>query len=73
MVPKYRWESGVPAGVDIVEIEDADRTAKRSMALLSQIAGLMNSVRDQFYLDEFVLSKYGYRTFGMEKKGLTGL
>lgn len=56
-------DNGVSFGLD-----GADKTTTSSMDLLGSLADLLLSARDELYLNEYVLTKYNYRTFGLEQK-----
>jgi hypothetical protein len=49
-------------------LEGADKTTTSSMDLIGSLADMLLSARDELYLNEYVLTKYNYRTFGMEQK-----
>lgn len=56
-------ESPVPQ----IDLKDADQAGFSAMKLVSSMAGLLTEVRDEFYVDEFAVSKFSYRTLGLEK------
>ncbi|TDF99857.1 hypothetical protein E1757_07085 [Paenibacillus piri] len=50
-----------------IKLDDADKAGMSAMNLVSSIESVLADVRDEFYLDEFAVSKFNYRTFGLEK------
>lgn len=56
-------DNGVSFGLD-----DADKSTTKSMDLLGALGDLLLSARNELYLNEYVLTKYNYRTFGIEQK-----
>lgn len=54
--------------VDVQELKNTESTVKNAMELLAIIGSAAESMRDEFYLDEFALSKFNYRTLGIEKQ-----
>jgi len=49
-------------------LEQGEKTTSKSMDLLGQLAGMLESVRNELYIDEYALTKFNYRTFGLEKR-----
>ncbi|NHN30711.1 hypothetical protein G9U52_12795 [Paenibacillus sp. S3N08] len=50
-----------------LDFEDADKANASAMSLLTGFESILTDVRDEFYVDEYALSKFNYRTLGMEK------
>jgi hypothetical protein len=50
-----------------MNLEDADKAGMSAMNLISSIETVLAEVRDEFYLDEYAVSKFNYRTLGLEK------
>jgi hypothetical protein len=50
-----------------LNIDNADKAGMSAMKLISSIESVLAEVRDEFYLDEFAVSKFNYRTLGLEK------
>jgi len=57
-------EGGAP-GADF-ELEKADGTTSKSMRLLGTIADLLESARNELYMNEYALTQFNYRTYGLE-------
>ncbi|WP_231506223.1 hypothetical protein [Paenibacillus sp. UNC451MF] len=53
--------------VPSVDLDNADKAGASAMNLISSLTSLLTDVRDEFYVDEFAVSKFNYRTFGLEK------
>lgn len=49
------------------DLDDGDKSTSKSMNLLGDLADLLLDVRDELYLNEYALTKFNYRTFGMER------
>ncbi|UUZ94635.1 hypothetical protein LJK87_08970 [Paenibacillus sp. P25] len=50
-----------------VDLKDADKAGLSAMKLVASLGDLLTDVRDEFYVDEFAVSKFNYRTLGLEK------
>ncbi|NOU93776.1 hypothetical protein GC093_11155 [Paenibacillus sp. LMG 31456] len=50
-----------------LNLDNADKAGMSAMNLISSIESVLTDVRDEFYLDEFAISKFNYRTLGLEK------
>ncbi|PZE22193.1 hypothetical protein CBW46_005250 [Paenibacillus xerothermodurans] len=50
-----------------INVEDADKAGASAMNLVASLEGLLTEVRDEFYVDEYAISKFSYRTLGLEK------
>ncbi|CAG7645484.1 hypothetical protein PAESOLCIP111_04960 [Paenibacillus solanacearum] len=50
-----------------VDLKGADAAGLSAMKLFSVLGDLALEVRDEFYIDEFAVSKFSYRTLGLEK------
>ncbi|MFE5317375.1 hypothetical protein ACFQ88_01585 [Paenibacillus sp. NPDC056579] len=53
--------------VPVIDLDNADKAGSSALSLISAFSDLLVDVRDEFYLDEFAVSKFNYRTLGMEK------
>jgi hypothetical protein len=53
--------------VPVLDLDSPDRAGLGALKLLSGLEALMADVRDEFYVDEFAVSKFSYRTLGLEK------
>lgn len=53
--------------VPSIDLDNADKAGSSAMNLISSLTDLLIDVRDEFYVDEFAVSKFNYRTFGLEK------
>jgi len=52
-----------------ISLDNADKAGLSAMKLVASLSDLLVDVRDEFYVDEFALSKFSYRTLGLEKDG----
>jgi hypothetical protein len=50
-----------------LNFKDADKANDSAMSLITSFESLLTDVRDEFYIDEYAISKFNYRTLGMEK------
>jgi len=50
------------------DFDDADRSTSSAMGLLDALTDMLISARDKLYLNEYALTKYNYRTLGLEQK-----
>jgi hypothetical protein len=50
-----------------LNFKDADKANASAMSLLTSFESILTDVRDEFYVDEYAISKFNYRTLGMEK------
>ncbi|WP_245855611.1 hypothetical protein [Paenibacillus rigui] len=50
-----------------LDFDNADKAGFSAMKLISSFSDLLVDVRDEFYVDEFAVSKFSYRTLGLEK------
>ncbi|MCS7461125.1 hypothetical protein N0M98_13305 [Paenibacillus doosanensis] len=53
--------------VPVIELDNADKAGASAMKLIGGLTDLLVDVRDEFYVDEFAVSKFSYRTLGLEK------
>ncbi|WP_079909119.1 hypothetical protein [Paenibacillus sp. 32352] len=60
-------EANLSQPVPSIELDNADKAGFSAMKLISDFTSLLMDVRDEFYVDEFAVSKFNYRTFGLEK------
>lgn len=60
-------ENAAAEPVPNVDLEDSERAGLSSTKLLSALGDMLGEIRDEFFVDEFALSKFNYRTFGLEK------
>lgn len=68
----YNRELGAAAStVPLPEWKDPDRSGRDVLQLFKGVQDLLTDVRDEFYIDEFAVSKFSYRTLGLEK-GVNG-
>lgn len=61
----YQGEAGETASTVMFAIEDDEKTSKGAMSFLSKLSDALESLRDEFYTNEFALSKFNYRTIGL--------
>ncbi|MFB6363254.1 hypothetical protein ACFCP7_04230 [Paenibacillus elgii] len=59
--------AGAISPVSTVHLKTPDQAGSSSLKLVSALEGLLTEVRDEFYIDEFAVSKFSYRTLGLEK------
>ncbi|WP_282935445.1 hypothetical protein [Paenibacillus sp. RC67] len=59
--------SNLSQPVPSIDLDNADKAGASAMNLISSLTDLLTDVRDEFYVDEFAVSKFNYRTFGLEK------
>ncbi|WP_261381348.1 hypothetical protein [Paenibacillus cremeus] len=52
-----------------INLLEADQAGLSAMKLFAGLSDLIVDVRDEFYVDEFALNKFSYRTLGLEKDG----
>ncbi|MEK3917115.1 hypothetical protein [Paenibacillus sp. FSL H7-0331] len=50
-----------------LDFKDADKANNSAMSLITSFQSILTDVRDEFYIDEYSLSKFNYRTLGLEK------
>jgi archaellum component FlaC len=50
-----------------LNFKDADKANASAMGLLTSFESILTTMRDEFYVDEYAISKFNYRTLGMEK------
>ncbi len=50
-----------------VPMDNVDEAGLGALKLLSGLESLLTDVRDEFYIDEYAISKFSYRTLGLEK------
>lgn len=50
------------------ELDNPVTSSRKSMDLLGKLADVLQSGRDDWFVNEFALSKFNYRTFGLDKK-----
>jgi len=60
-------ESSVVEIMDEVKLDNADHAGQSAMKLLDKLGDLVQEARDDMYINEFALSKFNYRTYGLEK------
>jgi len=53
--------------VPVIELDNADKAGLSAMKLVASLSDLLIDVRDEFYLNEYAVSKFNYRTLGLEK------
>jgi hypothetical protein len=53
--------------VPSMNFDNADKAGDSAMSLISSFEALLTDVRDEFYMDEYAISKFNYRTLGLEK------
>lgn len=59
--------SGALRPVPEVELSHPDRAGLGALKLFTGLEEFFTDVRDEFYIDEFAVSKFSYRTLGLEK------
>lgn len=59
--------AGAFSPASAVNLKTPDQAGTSSLKLVSALEGLLTEVRDEFYIDEFAVSKFSYRTLGLEK------
>lgn len=59
--------SGALQPVPEVELSHPDRAGLGALKLFTGLEEFFTDVRDEFYIDEFAVSKFSYRTLGLEK------
>ncbi|WP_426453913.1 hypothetical protein ACP26L_15875 [Paenibacillus sp. S-38] len=61
-------QAGSPdTSVPSVDLDSADGAGLSALKLVSSLGDLLGEVRDEFYIDEFAVSKFSYRTLGLHK------
>ncbi|TCZ81015.1 hypothetical protein E0485_01665 [Paenibacillus albiflavus] len=68
---KYLALNQIDAAGDLAtsyDFDDADRSTSSAMGLLDALTDMLISARDKLYLNEYALTKYNYRTLGLEQK-----
>ncbi|MFD0681728.1 MULTISPECIES: hypothetical protein [unclassified Paenibacillus] len=69
----YQRYMGANRQIDLAQpvpdlnLVNADKAGMSAMNLISSLESVLSEVRDEFYLDEFAISKFNYRTLGLEK------
>lgn len=53
----------------VYELDKPDRVTFGAMELIGSIANAAEGLRDELFMNEFALTKFNYRTYGMEKDG----
>lgn len=61
------FEEKPESGEAVVEINDPKRIALSSLRLGGIISDALNGMRDAVFLNEYALTHFNYRTFGLEK------
>lgn len=56
-----------PEPLPDIDLDDPDRAGLGALKLVSGLGSLLTDIRDEFYIDEFAVSKFSYRTLGLEK------
>ncbi|MEW9698814.1 hypothetical protein [Paenibacillus sp. SI8] len=67
---KYREANAQETGIGseiAYDLEKAEPVSLRSMSMLDAFNQATVSLRDELYVNEFALSKFNYRTYGLEK------
>ncbi|MCZ8521514.1 MULTISPECIES: TadE/TadG family type IV pilus assembly protein [Paenibacillus] len=61
-------QAGSPdTSVPAVDLDSADGAGLSALKLVSSLGDLLTDVRDEFYIDEYAVSKFSYRTLGLHK------
>jgi multidrug efflux pump subunit AcrA (membrane-fusion protein) len=60
-------QTNITQPVPDIHLDNADKAGASAMNLVFSMENLLNDVRDEFYVDEFAVSKFSYRTLGLEK------
>ncbi|WP_231884644.1 hypothetical protein [Paenibacillus elgii] len=59
--------AGAISPVSAINLKTPDQAGSSSLKLVSALEGVLTDVRDEFYIDEYAVSKFSYRTLGLEK------
>ncbi|AFC30047.1 hypothetical protein PM3016_3192 [Paenibacillus mucilaginosus 3016] len=61
-------QAGSPdTSVPSVDLDSADGAGLSALKLFSSLGDMLGEVRDEFYIDEFAVSRFSYRTLGLHK------
>ncbi|WP_372812776.1 hypothetical protein [Paenibacillus sp.] len=55
------------ASVPTAPLDDPDQAGLSALKLASGLENVLSTVRDEYYIDDYAVSKFSYRTLGMEK------
>ncbi|MEK8128578.1 hypothetical protein WMW72_11745 [Paenibacillus filicis] len=66
----YMERNEAPTGADAipsVPLDKADKAGLGALKLVSGLESLLTDLRDEFYVDEYAVTKFSYRTLGLGK------
>ncbi|WP_348632585.1 hypothetical protein [Paenibacillus sp. PvR098] len=59
--------ASAPSPVPDVDLQKPDEAGLSALRLVAALEHALTEVRDEFYINEFAVSKFSYRTLGLEK------
>ncbi|WP_235941393.1 hypothetical protein [Paenibacillus puerhi] len=72
----YMQRNAAPSGADALPAIPMDSADKAGLGALQLVAGLENllmDIRDEFYVDEYAVTKFSYRTLGLGREASGGV